>query len=125
MPHGAYLGNSSVGLCAQIPGNPVNPADAAAKLRALAKRVRHNVPRSGDPERFHIELSEIARGIGVLADEIGQATYDDTRESPVTAGQGRKPTAGRVHTTMSTVVVAGRRVAVQRRRMPFAIFVGN
>jgi hypothetical protein len=47
-------------------------ADVAAELRALALRVRHNVPDRHDPERFHVEKSEIERKLGSIA-----ARYED------------------------------------------------
>jgi hypothetical protein len=37
------------------------------KLRELAVRVDRNVPRHGDPERFHIEKSEIANELKNMA----------------------------------------------------------
>jgi hypothetical protein len=33
----------------------------------LADRVRHNLPRHRDPERFHVEKDDTAKGILALA----------------------------------------------------------
>ena len=45
-------------------------ADVAEALRALAKRVRHNVPTGHNPERFHIEKSEIEGALSRLAKRL-------------------------------------------------------
>jgi hypothetical protein len=42
-------------------------ADIAAYLRALAGRVRRNVPLRSDPERFHVEKSCICQDLEHLA----------------------------------------------------------
>jgi hypothetical protein len=47
-------------------------ADLAAKLRALAERVRRNVPLRRDPERFHIEKSCIAQDLEHLANRLDE-----------------------------------------------------
>lgn len=117
-----YFRNSIVGYRAQIPGKkPVNAIDAAEQLRALASRVRRNVPVSGDPERFHMEASEIAHDLVLVAEQIVPSTLADRRTRDRTESQMRpvSPTLGR--TVITTTVIAGRRVAVQRRRLPFAV----
>lgn len=40
------------------------------RLRDLATRIRHNVPRSSNPEAFHEEKSELVNQALSLADEI-------------------------------------------------------
>jgi glutaredoxin len=42
-------------------------ADLAAKLRALAERVRRNVPLRSDPERFHVEKACLCQDLEHLA----------------------------------------------------------
>jgi hypothetical protein len=84
--------------------------DAADQLRALALRVRHNLPGRHDPEKFHIEKSEIERTLLRIA-----AKFD---------GRNR-PSAKSQRAVVTTEVIAGRRVIVQRPRMPFAIFIGG
>ena len=42
--------------------------DIAARLRAIVKRVRHNVPHRRDPECFHVEKSCLARDLAQIAD---------------------------------------------------------
>jgi hypothetical protein len=85
-------------------------ADAAEQLRALALRVRHNLPRRRDPEKFHVEKSDIEKALVTLANKL-----DGTTE--------RRSKPRRV--VVTTKVIAGRRVIVQRPRMPFAVFVGG
>lgn len=41
----------------------------ADKLRALARRVESNVPQHTDPEKFHVEKSDIAEELKRLAME--------------------------------------------------------
>lgn len=82
--------------------------DLAAELRALASRVRRNLPDRHDPERFHEELSEIAHCLGALANGL----------RPIGPAPKGRP-------EVVTTVVNGRRIAVQRQRLPFAIFVGG
>lgn len=95
------------------------PVDVAATLRALVDRVRRNVPLGGDPERFHLEKSEIARRMLDLADALAPDERPARSNEPAKA---RVP--GRRQVIVSTMVVAGRTVAVQRRRAPFAIHIG-
>jgi hypothetical protein len=90
----------------------VNLSDAAEQLRALAERVRRNVPRRRDPERFHMESSEIARGI---LDIAGTLSFD--REPAP-----RKAASGRLATEVT--IIGGRRIVVQSRK-PFAICADN
>jgi hypothetical protein len=68
------------------------------------------VPHRHDPERFHIEKSEIERALGKLASRF--------------AAEPCKP-AQRRHVTVSTLRVNGRAIRVQETRKPFAIFVGG
>jgi hypothetical protein len=79
-------------------------------LRALAKRVCHNVPHRSDPERFHIEKSEIEATLAKLARRF--EVEPRGRQAP------KRP-------VVTTEVIAGRRVIVQKPRPPFAIFVGT
>lgn len=95
-------------------------ADVAAKLRALAARVRNNLPRRNDPERFHIEKDEIARELLSLAVPFEAMSDREQRQAEavrVTKGQ-------RVQIITGATVINGKRVTVQRRRMPFAISIG-
>lgn len=99
----------------------MTPADAAAALRALVDRVRRNVPLNADPERFHLEKSEIARGLLDLADAIAPGSI---RQGRVDGARPKPPVvAGRRRVTVTTEIIAGRVVAVQRRRMPFSVYV--
>ena len=72
-------------------------ADVAEALRGLAKRVRH-VPTGHNPERFHIEKSEIERALSRLAKRLDGG--------------------GRSRRTITSMSVNGRQITVQRRRMP-------
>jgi hypothetical protein len=45
-------------------------ADLAAKLRALADRVRRNVPLRHDPEHFHVEKACLCQDLEYLASQI-------------------------------------------------------
>jgi hypothetical protein len=85
-------------------------ADVAEALRALVRRVRHNVPSGHDPERFHVEKSEIERALAKLADrfDVGPRRRQEPRRPVIT-----------------TELIGGRRIMVQKTRMPFAIFVGG
>lgn len=87
-------------------------ADLAAELRALAKRVRRNLPLSRNPEKFHEEISGISRALEALAGQAAPAPRDQKPDRPL-----RQVTASRV--------INGRRVMVQSHRAAFAIFVGN
>jgi uncharacterized protein (UPF0335 family) len=40
------------------------------KLDAIRARIRRNTPRSGDPERFHVEKSEIAKDLTDVIEEL-------------------------------------------------------
>jgi hypothetical protein len=94
----------------------VTPVDVAAGLRALADRVRRNIPLNSDPERFHEEKSEIARGLIDIAEGVSPG---GRRASVPVAVEVSEKRRGRV-VAHSVVLVNGRRVTVQARRMPFA-----
>jgi hypothetical protein len=74
--------------------------------------VRHNLPARLDPERFHIKKSEIERTLVRIAAKLEGQEDRRAREKPH-------------RTVVTTEVIAGRKVIVQRPRMPFAIFVGG
>ncbi len=86
-------------------------ADVADALRALAQRVRQNVPHRRDPERFHVEKSCIAQDLARLAEGIEVGSPPPRRRTPR-------------RVVVTTEVIAGRRIIVQKPRMPFSIFVG-
>lgn len=46
---------------------------AAERLTELANRVRRLSPDRRDPERFHLDKSEIERGLRQLAREVQQS----------------------------------------------------
>ncbi len=83
----------------------IDAADAEA-LRLLARRVRHLSISSRDPERFHMEKSEIEHDLRRLANRYGPA--------PKPVGQ----------VTETTEIIAGRRVVIQRRRAAFSLGIG-
>jgi hypothetical protein len=87
-------------------------ADLAAELRALIRRVRYNIPHRHDPERFHLEKSEIERCLLTLANRLDGSTSASRRKA-------------RSRVIVTTEVIGGRRVMVQKTRQPFAIFVGG
>jgi hypothetical protein len=78
-------------------------ADLAAKLRALAGRVRRNVALRRDPERFHVDKSCIAQDLEHLADRLDESRFSDYRHRQRRAVE----------------VIGGKRVAAQRQRDPF------
>lgn len=41
--------------------------ELAKRIEQVRERVRRNLPRHGDPERFHIELSEITFELTLIA----------------------------------------------------------
>lgn len=88
-------------------------ADVAADLRALAQRVRYNLPHRHNPEQFHIEKSEIERALRTIANRL-----DGTSERKAAKRAARAP-------VLTTEIIGGRRIAVQRTRKPFSIFVGG
>lgn len=45
-------------------------SDLTTRILDLARRVRCNLPRHSDPEEFHAEKSEIARGLEDIATEL-------------------------------------------------------
>lgn len=49
---------------------PSLPASVPAALAVLADRVRRLAPSIRDPERFHVDKSEIAHALDVLAREV-------------------------------------------------------
>ncbi|HEX4237715.1 MAG TPA: hypothetical protein VHZ64_07230 [Xanthobacteraceae bacterium] len=65
-------------------------ADVAEQLRALARRVRHNVPHHRDPERFHVEKSEIEHALGRLAAHSTSGAFSFPGTSLVDAEHARK-----------------------------------
>lgn len=89
----------------------MNDADLAAELRALEERVQRNVPHRRDPERFHVEKSCIAQDLSRLADRFER-------------GGAERP-AVRPRAPQVVEYIAGRRVVIQTRRMPFAISAGT
>ena len=89
--------------------------DLAAQLRALASRVRANLPRRSDPEQFHVEKDDIAKALLTIANAI-EGRSDRSYESYANAR--------RVVVTTQSEVIGGKRVTVQRRRLPFAISSG-
>lgn len=92
-------------------------AERTAKvLRELASRVRRLMPLNHEPERFHVEKSEIIRDLTSMAEEFAPSPGGRTAEKPVR-------TANVVMT--GTHRINGRTVHVERRRrrMGFAISV--
>jgi hypothetical protein len=53
-----------------VTGVTADPIDAAHNLERLAERVRRLSPSHRDPERFHMDKSEIAAALRRLAREI-------------------------------------------------------
>lgn len=90
-------------------------AGLAAELRALADRVRRNVPHRRDPERFHTEKSCVCQDIERLA-----RRFEECPPRPEL-----RVSRNRLRQEVSTQNIGGRRVTVQRTRAPFAIFVGG
>jgi hypothetical protein len=72
----------------------VGNADLAVCLRALAERVRRNVPLRRDPERFHVEKSCIAQDLEHLA-SICEAKQE--RSARLTIHRERRVTASRTY----------------------------
>ena len=96
----------------------MNSEDVAAELDVLASRVRRISPLAHNPNRFHEELSEIAKDIADLARRV--SPRDRPRSGvAVDVSDIRR---GRILTTNQTV--NGRRIVVQKRRA-FAVFVGE
>lgn len=48
----------------------ITPSQWPERLRDLAQGIRHNVPRSSNPEAFHERKSELENRAVMLADEI-------------------------------------------------------
>ena len=63
-----------------------------------------------DPERFHIEKSDIQKALLTLANKLDGCAERRSKPQRV---------------VVTTEVIAGRKVIVQRPRMPFAVFVGG
>lgn len=102
----------------------MNAERAAEQLRALASRVRRNHPMRNDPERFHIEVSEIAHELADIAEWL--VPCRSGRVERANGGQAKvTPIRGKSRVIVTTEVIAGRRVTVQHRRLPFAIHVGD
>jgi hypothetical protein len=59
------------------PGHALADMDWPERLRDLARRVERNVPNGGDPERFHVDKSEIADDLRRIAQE---AEYGPTQD---------------------------------------------
>jgi predicted deacylase len=78
----------------------------------LGQRVRHNIPHRIDPERFHLEKSEIEKRLGMLAKKLE-------------AGGSAKAALRARRVVVTTEIIGGRRITVQKARMPFAVFVGG
>ncbi len=53
--------------------SPVHPSNPAAELRELAHRVHRLAPDRRDPERYHVDKSEIAAMLRQLAARIERA----------------------------------------------------
>jgi hypothetical protein len=87
----------------------------AAELRALADRVRRNVPHRRDPERFHVEKSCVCQDLERLA-----RRFEERPPKPEL-----RVTRQRLRQEITAQYIGGRRVTVQRTRAPFAIFVGG
>jgi hypothetical protein len=81
----------------------LTPAEAGKRIRALAERVRRLMPMSSDPERFHLEKSEIEADLATLAGEMDPRRVDARRppDSKFTPGE--------------IVSAKGRRVLAQTR----------
>jgi hypothetical protein len=88
-----------VGFCSGL-----GAAREADKLRGLAERVRR-IPLRRDTERFHVEKSCMVQDLEHLA-----AIYEE-KQALLTISRQRR--------TLSTEVISGRRVTVQRSRGPF------
>jgi hypothetical protein len=87
----------------------VKNAAVAIELRDLAGRVRRNLPRRIDPERFHVELDAIARRLLDLSTEL--CGREPERSERVVIKR---------RLVRTTAIVKGKRVVVERRR-PFAV----
>ena len=59
--------------------------DVAAELRALADRVRRNVPHRRDPERFHTEKSCVCQDLECLA-----RRFEYTKPAPLRVTRARE-----------------------------------
>jgi hypothetical protein len=62
-----YERANGLGNTRQLPG-VLSPQQLGGDLWSLADRVRRLSPSSRDPERFHIEKSEIERKLRMLAE---------------------------------------------------------
>jgi hypothetical protein len=49
------------------------------QIKDLAGRVDRNVPRHGDPERFHTEKSEISHELKKLGDKLERGSKNERR----------------------------------------------
>lgn len=90
-------------------------SDVAAELRALASRVRRNMPDRHNPERFHEEADDIAHSINAIASSLPA----ECEEVPVEPSRRRKA----VVVVTRTFVVGGKKHREQAPRSPFAICV--
>jgi hypothetical protein len=82
---------------------PISAAEAAARLRGLADRVGRLKPMSSDPEKFHVDKSEIESELVKLA----------RRLDPRPAAERRPPDS---RFTPGEIEVGGRRVTASVRR---------
>jgi hypothetical protein len=88
-------------------------SDVGAKLRAIVERMRRNVPHRRDPERFHVEKSCLAQDLERIADELELDAVN--HNVSVTRTRPRE-------LSITTELIGGRRIIVQRPRKLFAIF---
>jgi hypothetical protein len=96
----------------------MKPSDAANQLRELASRVLRLAPLSGNPEKFFEDRSEVAQDMFQLAGEFA-APQPAPTESVATSERRHRPSL-----VEGVMVIKGRRIAVQTRRMPFKVYVG-
>lgn len=93
----------------------VNFTEVADKLRDIAARARRlSPPLAHDPERFHIERSDLAAHIDMIAHSISP------RGDTVTSSRMREALRAQADEFFT---VGKRRYAVQRTRRPYAIVV--
>jgi hypothetical protein len=81
----------------------LTPAEAARSMLALADRVERLKPLNHDPEKYHVEKSEIVVELGELARAL-----DPSARSPLSSRRDSKFTPG-------VLVRKGRHVPVELR----------
>ncbi len=96
----------------------MKPSDAANQLRELASRVLRLAPLTGNPERFFEDRSDVAQAMFRLASEFAAPAPPPTESIAKNERRNRPVVTDRV------VVIAGRRIAVRTKRMPFKVFIG-